>query len=271
MGKFDGVLLASDYDDTLYGYNLQVSQENRDALLYFMGEGGRFCVSTGRAHRTFTPQIAAQNIPMNAPCVLNNGSVVFDYGTNKTLHQTFLRDSAAEDMKQLFTVFPDLGIETYFEDDIYIHNPNQVTHRHMKLVGIQFTECPIHEMPTPWTKVILEQDHPLLEQAQRYVLEHWGDDYEAIFSNKYLLELTRKGSTKGGMVLWIADHLGIDRKHIYCVGDNQNDLPMLKISAIPFAPANCAPPVRDWGPRIMPSCDDHCVAAIIDVLGGIYL
>ena len=29
MGKFDGVLLASDYDDTLYDRHLSISRENR--------------------------------------------------------------------------------------------------------------------------------------------------------------------------------------------------------------------------------------------------
>ena len=49
MGKFDGVLLASDFDDTLYDKHLQVPQRNRLALEYFMAQGGRFAVATGRA------------------------------------------------------------------------------------------------------------------------------------------------------------------------------------------------------------------------------
>ena len=55
MGKFDGVLFFSDYDDTLYNSRRTVSPENHAAIRYFMEEGGRFSVATGRAHRTFTP------------------------------------------------------------------------------------------------------------------------------------------------------------------------------------------------------------------------
>ena len=50
MGKFNGVLLVSDFDDTLYGSDLRVSEENRRALDYFTGAGGIFTVATGRAH-----------------------------------------------------------------------------------------------------------------------------------------------------------------------------------------------------------------------------
>ena len=49
MGKFDGVLFFSDYDDTLYNYRLAVSPENRAAIRYFQENGGRFSVATGRA------------------------------------------------------------------------------------------------------------------------------------------------------------------------------------------------------------------------------
>ena len=84
------------------------------------------------------------------------------------------------------------------------------------------------------------------------------------------LELTRKGSSKGGMVQYLARRLGIDAQHIYCVGDNQNDIPMLAVSAIPFAPANCAPEVKQWGARILGTCQESCVAQIVDILDHIY-
>ena len=74
MGKFDGVLLASDFDDTLVSSDCVLSPGNRAALEYFTREGGRFTVSTGRARRTFAPY--ASSLPINAPVVLSNGAVL---------------------------------------------------------------------------------------------------------------------------------------------------------------------------------------------------
>ena len=84
------------------------------------------------------------------------------------------------------------------------------------------------------------------------------------------LELTRKGSSKGGMVQYLARRLGIDAQHIYCVGDNQNDIPMLAVSAIPFAPANCAPEVKEWGARVLCHCNDGLMAEIVALLDRRY-
>ena len=41
MGRFRGVLLATDYDDTLYSTNATISPENRQAIEYFVAEGGQ--------------------------------------------------------------------------------------------------------------------------------------------------------------------------------------------------------------------------------------
>ena len=45
---------------------------------------------------------------------------------------------------------------------------------------------------------------------------------------------------------------------------------MLALSAIPFAPANCAQEVKDWGARILDHCDDHAVAQAIEILDKRY-
>ncbi len=269
MGKFDCVLLASDFDDTLYNSSREVSAENREALNYFIRQGGRFTVSTGRAHRTFSPYVHLA--PVNAPVILSNGALLYDYSADKVICEFPLPRRATEDLGILSAKLPTVGIETYHGDDVYIHHPNDFTQRHVTKVNTDWTPCELRDMPTPWSKAVLQDEYAVLLEAQKLILERWGDRYEVIFSNSALLEVTAKGATKGGMVLKLAQLLGIARKDLYCVGDNQNDIPMLEVSAIPFAPANCADAVRDWGrARIVKSCDEHCIADIISILDGMY-
>lgn len=263
LGKFDGVLLVSDFDDTLVGEDCVLSAADRAALEGFLGRGGTFTVATGRARRTFAPHAAG--VPVSAPVILSNGSLLYDFRTGETVVQHALPPTAAEDLTALCLAHPALGVETYHGDDVYIHHPNAHTHRHVARVKTTWTECDLKDMPTPWSKAVIQGEHADLLSAQADLLSRWGDRYEAIFSNAVLLECTAKGATKGGMVLELARRLGIDREHIYCVGDNQNDIPMLAVSAIPFAPANCASAVREWGARITAPCGD-CLAEIVSVL-----
>lgn len=270
MGKFDGVLLYTDYDDTLYNQHLTVSEENHRAIRYFMQEGGRFSIATGRAKRAFAPQIEKEHLEFNAPVVVSNGAGIYDFQAGRYVKESQLPHKAREHMGQLCAQYPDLSFEAYHGEEIYVYNPNVVTLKHLNRVGVPYQECGVDQMPTPWTKVIVEQDHPMLVQAQAYLLSHWGEDYEVIFSNPYLLEVTAKGANKGTMVAYVAKLLGIKPENVYCMGDNQNDIPMLEVSAIPFAPANCAQPVKDWGARLVGHTDDHAVAQVIEILDGIY-
>ena len=48
MGKFDGILLCTDLDDTLLTTDKRVSDENSKAIEYFKSEGGLFTFATGR-------------------------------------------------------------------------------------------------------------------------------------------------------------------------------------------------------------------------------
>ena len=264
MGKFEGVLLASDFDDTLVSSSCVLSPANRAALEHFTREGGRFTVATGRARRTFAPYAAS--LPINAPVVLSNGAMLYDFGAGHTVLDLPLPATAAEDLRTLCGDFPGLGVETYHGDDIYIYHPNAHTKRHMEKVKTDWTEADLLDIPLPWSKAVLQADHSLLLQAQAAVRDRWGDRYEAIFSNAVLLECTAKTASKGGMVLKLAQLLGIRRENLYCVGDNQNDIPMLSVSAIPFAPANCAQEVKDWGATVIRSCQEDCVAQIVSIL-----
>jgi len=268
MGKFDGVLLATDFDETYFPESGILPPENRDAVLYFQKEGGYFTISTGRARTTFAPFLPLA--PVNAPVILSNGAQLYDFARHQMLLQTTIPETIATDLKDLTRRIPEVGLEAYHGEDVYIWNPNPWTWYHLQKARCTASERAISDIPQPWGKAILHQEQEYLLLAQADLLAHHADRYEAIFSNFHMLEITAKGSNKGEMVLQLAKLLGVKREHIYCAGDNQNDIPMLSVSAIPFAPANCAKEVREWGAVLLPRCGEGAIAELIRILDRRY-
>lgn len=269
MGIFDGVLLASDYDGTLRGSTLTVLPRDVAAIRQFQAEGGRFILTTGRCYSTFFRQ--ARELPLESPTLLSNGATFCEMDTQRVLFNHDLPGRAPGDMAQLAARFPGLAFETYFGEDIYCFQPNEYTRWHMGLVKSTYTESPLEEMPTPWLKVLFEAEHDTLAQVQRMVLERWGGHYECIFSNENLLELTAKGVHKGTGVLEAAKMLGVSPEHVYCVGDNDNDMPMLRVAKIGFAPAGSVVAARgEPGIRVVRGCDEGCVESVIEALEELY-
>lgn len=267
MGKFNGVLLATDYDDTLYNSSFAISPEDRLAIARFIAEGGLFTISTGRSYVNFAIQMQKEHLPVNVPVILSNGASIYDFAAEKVLWQKELPKQAAEHIQTVCAAFPQVGFEAYHGDDVYVYRPNSITEKHLTRCHLTGIPREIGEMPIPWLKVILQhEDGELLERVRDYILSAWPGEYEVTFSNPTLLEVTVRGANKGYAVRWLAKHLGIHQDHIYCVGNGINDIPMLEVSAVPFAPSNCYREVKEWGATILPSCDESCIAQLIGQL-----
>ena len=127
------------------------------------------------------------------------------------------------------------------------------------------------DVPVPLVKIMFEDNHEHLTALRDYVLQQaWSENYEIFFSDRTLLEVTRKGASKGAVVTRLAQRLGISPAHIYCAGDENNDLSMLTMAAEGFAPANCVETVRNCGATIVADCDHDTLAEIIAILDKRY-
>jgi hypothetical protein len=275
MGRFSGVLLVTDYDDTLYDNAMTISPENRAAIHEFVSQGGRFTVATGRSYVNFAIQMAAEKLEINAPVIISNGASIYDFETKTFLWEKELAPVTADRLEEVCRRFPELGFEAYHEEEIYTYRPNNATRRHLTRCHLTAQEMEIRQMTRPWTKVILQhEDMDYLRRVQADIQARWGEDYEVTFSNHILLELTDRGADKGHAVRWLGEYLGIAPGHIYCAGNGMNDIPMLAVSAVPYAPQNCYQEVKDWvadhGTPLLPSCDDHCIARLIQDLKARY-
>ncbi|WP_297871786.1 HAD-IIB family hydrolase [uncultured Oscillibacter sp.] len=280
MGKFDGVLLASDFDNTLI-YTEEalrtgtpvppLPERNRKALEYFMAEGGRFAVATGRALAAFIHY--AEAVPMNVPGVVCNGAAIYDFEKGEYLETAMLDSSARERGQTVLDRFPTVAVEAYHIDNV-IHavHPNAITRQHERITKAAVTEAPsLMDVPLPLGKLLFEAEHETLEEVLAFLTARgWAGDYELIFSVSHLLEMTVKGANKGGMVRRLAARLGVSMEHVYCAGDEANDISMLTAAKQGFAPANCAQAVRDCGATVVCSAQEGAIAQVVEILDRLY-
>ena len=280
MGKFDGVLLCSDFDNTIVDTaavlrgeidEILPGERTLQALRYFMDNGGSFTVVTGRALAAFINH--AHEVPMNVPSVLCNGAAIYDFATGEYLETNYLNDAARERVQPLLDRWPMLAVEAYNNDlAMPTIQPNAVSRRHQHLSRAGVREyAHLTDVPGELGKILLESDHETLEQARQYLTSQpWSGEYEVFFSGESLLEMTARGSNKGGMVQRLAARLGISMDHVYCVGDESNDISMLTAAKAGFAPANCVVAVRACGATIVSDKNLDALADVVKILDGYY-
>ena len=281
MGKFTGVLIASDFDNTLiYTENAlkglepmpDLLPENREAIEYFMAQGGIFSIATGRALPSF--ESVRRDLPMNGPTILFNGAAIYDFSDGKYLCTAFLPDTVRPHIMQVLDAWPEAAVELYHDDNaIFALHPNELTMAHLHLTHEATTMLDtIDQAPSPISKALFEIVPEHLPELHRYIdAQPWAGEYEVVPSSVYLLELTAKGASKGEMVRRMAGLLDISMAHVYCVGDHANDIGMLRASAIPFAPENAIESVRQVpGIHILPDARQGAIAAMIRELDQRY-
>lgn len=281
MGKFNGVLIASDYDNTLV-YTEDALKglepmpgllpENREAIEYFMAHGGVFSVATGRALPSF--DTVRKGVPMNGPTILFNGAAIYDFEKQQYLCTAFLPDTVRPHISQVLDAWPQAAVELYHDDNaIFALHPNELTLAHLHITHEATTMVDsLDQVPSPISKALFEIAPEHLEDMYRYVLaQPWASLYEVIPSSICFLELTAKGANKGGMVRRLSQLLHIAPENVYCVGDHANDLGMLAASAIPFAPANAIEAVRRVpGVHLLPDARCGAIAEMIRQLDRRY-
>ena len=274
MSKFNGLLLVSDFDNTLVYTEeaLQkcvdmppVSEENRAAIEYFMANGGTFSVATGRAKPAF--ETVVDGIPMNGPTVLFNGAAIYDVSRREYLVTAFLPDDVRPRIEEVVTDLPQVAVELYHDDNtIHALNANDVTRRHMHITHAPTIEVgSMDQVPAPISKALFSTEEAHLPELLAYLkAQPWYNDYELVPSAVTLVELTAKGANKGGMVSRLAQLLGVRRENVLCVGDHANDVSMLTWAGEGYAPANAIPLVLDTpGVRRLPDCRENAIAALI--------
>ena len=75
------------------------------------------------------------------------------------------------------------------------------------------------------------------------------------------------GDNKGAALEFLAKHFGIDIKDSVAIGDNLNDLSMIKIAGTGVAVGNAVQALKDAADYVSVTNDEGAVAEIIEKFG----
>ncbi len=275
MGKFSNVFFASDFDHTLTGQDNVLRGRNVEAIRYFISEGGRFAVASGRSIPLFRKRAAL--VPVNAPCILYNGGACYDYQSRTLYYAHPLPDFAMDIVRQAQRLDPSLCIEIQGVENHYVFGHNPIRDAFLKSEG--FTPILVTDaVPKPWIKIAIcasigsDLQHPVFtaEDAARFAeVERGLRDFCAgrcyvTRSMAYILEIGNPDCSKGGAARALADRF--ERKILACAGDAPNDISMLDAADYAFVPSDCDPALRDRPYIKVAPCGDGTVADAIEQL-----
>ena len=262
MGKFDGILLCTDLDDTLLTTDKRVSDENREAIEYFKKEGGLFTFVTGRVPAG--AKLMLKYIEPNAPVVCYNGSGIYDFRSDKLLWNMTIPKEAVEVLEFIDKNYPFCGIEVSTADKIYFCKWNRLVKEHKEIENFPDNDMDYHDIPEEWLKVIFMVEPEEVDIIRNAIKgSKWADTYDYVQSSPWYYELLPKGASKGAGILKLAELCGIDPKMTVGMGDNDNDMTVMTMTGTSVAVANAIAPIKAAADYITVDNNSHAAAAVI--------
>ena len=250
MGKFDGIMLASDWDGTLF-HEGDISRENKEAIQYFMENGGRFTICSGRyfdflkSHR--------DKITPNTYSICLNGAYIADTETAEVLYSGVCDGRLFEYIELFF-------LKTNLYSKIYLY-PSDSRESSMYSVDEYVKSIDEIKKHDYYKAVLYAQTDKDGKAGKELAKKHRLDGYCAVRSFAKSLEILKTENTKGFAIKRLAKHLGA--KLTVAVGDYENDIPMILAADIGYAVANATDEVKEVADRITVSCADSAIAKVI--------
>ena len=269
MGKFDGILLCTDLDGTLFKNDKTVSRENLDAIAYFKREGGAFAFITGRmpcyVGRVY--DVVRPNVPYGCA----NGGAVYDGERGEYIYACHLDERVFDLVAAVDEHFPHIGIEVSTDFAAYFYKDNRMMEYFRAITGLPNLRAHYREIGEPVAKVLLTAEDPSdIPALADFLCAHpLAAGLALVRSEKHLFEIQPQESTKGNGLIKLAAHLGIPIGRTVAVGDYDNDVTMLRAAGVGVAVANASPAARAAADRVTVSNEEHALARVIaDIESG---
>ena len=277
MPDFSRFLLATDLDGTFFGPHATLLEKNLKAVDYFKAHGGHFTTATGRVVPNINRVIPDCGALFNAPAITSNGAYIYDYATQIAIHKTELNAPALKELILKVEVMnPNIGMRVS-TDAGFLVNGSRLTPMIQKeissphFVGEIIPAKDWDADHAHWYKVVLRGTYEELCEIRDRLYPEWANVFEFCSSSPTLFEMEAKGCTKATGVAYVADLLSKQLGHsmtTVTVGDQENDLPMLRKADISACPENALDSVKATAQWHLGHHAEGCVAELIERLGN---
>lgn len=261
-------LVVTDMDGTLLNSQGKVSDENKEVLIKLQDEGVHVAVATGRIYAS--ARIFAKYIGVKTPIIACNGALVRKIDNDKPLYESYLNK---KDCGKIVDICRKHNVYHHFytDDTFYTERLDKSSLRYsewnktlteeerINLEVIEDAYDVINNLNEKIFKfLIIDEDVNLLKKIRGELSQISG--VECCKSRYDNLEIMNKGVEKGKAVKSLADSLGIKQEEVICLGDNENDISMIKYAGLGIAMGNAEDIVKKTADYVTEINDKNGVA-----------
>jgi Cof subfamily protein (haloacid dehalogenase superfamily) len=247
-------LLALDLDDTLLRSDATISDRTLRALSQWRVAGNAIVIATGRPTRR-VGGVLPESLH-SVPWITYNGAYIYLDG--ECIYENLIPIEAVHTVIQLVNdMLPECALGLEIDNTLYLNRTiNRTSPYHVAdLMSVA---------RQPAAKILFfQQDSSALEA----ILSMLPEGTRAMLSDRYnFVQVLAATADKTHALRFLMDRLGVDMAHVVAIGDDVNDVEMIRDCGLGVAVANAVPAVKAVAKRETLSNDEDGVALVIEEL-----
>ena len=260
-------LIASDFDSTIYD-GKEIPPRVVKAVAEYRRAGGRFVVATGRIFESIRKKIPLLDADDNV--IACQGAALYSMRTGEVLTRFPLPPDVAKKVVAFYEAHGDV-CHAYADREFYVAKENPMSEVYAAYCEVTPTYLgyPLSEyLPKmeATNKVISILPVDVIDDRLKEISALLGDSAEVTKSAPMFLEVTSSMAGKGNCLIALAKRLGIPMEEVAAVGDNLNDLSMVRAAGLGVAVDNAVLALKEAADLVVPSVTKGGVADLIEMI-----
>lgn len=254
-------LVAIDLDGTLLNGRGELSAVNRQVIRALQRNDYYITLATGRIHQSAA--YYAEQLSLQGTIISHQGAVVKDMSGNKWLEYV-LPPALVADLLAYSRAFP-VKRGYFFNNDLVAVEQGAdylftaLTHFSRK-PPLVIDELPLGNLPGAVTRMTFHGEEAALEHMYRRLQRDFGDQAGVVLMERKYLEVMHPQASKGNALRMLTEQLGLEREQVIAIGNEANDIGMLRFAGKSAAMGNAPEEVKQHADVVTKSNEEDGVA-----------
>lgn len=257
-------VLALDLDGTVLTDDHDIQPEVKQAIMQARHKC-HVVIVTGRHHTAARPYY--EELKLTTPIICCNGTYVYDYHQDRVLKHNAIDKQHALAFIALAKEFQ-VKMVMYVTDAMTYSNCNPI--HYMEALEKWAKTAPEHHQPKIYKIDSFEEEVEKNEHVWKFVIEGQPSSVERLIEHPWVksvfngerswsnrIDFFAKGNSKGSRLADYVSQLGYHPNHVIAVGDNHNDISMLRYAGLGVAMHNADESVRAHARFICATDNNH--------------
>ena len=239
-------MVATDIDGTILNWDFGgFTPEVKDCIKKLSASGVKVVLVTGRMHKAAT--FLADELGLKTPIVSYQGGMIKDNSKDGKVY--YRKDLSPDYAKKIIKWAKDnnIHINLYMDDILYVEKDDETIRKYTDARYIDYTVCPFDSLEIKNVNKILAIKYGDADTVTSWVnyLEKEYPELYIVKSTPYFCEISNKNARKSCAVEYLCKKWGIKKDEVLTIGDQNNDIELLKSGGIKVAMGNGTPELKE--------------------------